>query len=70
MAKIKIPRHQGPDGQGLPRSVFEKLLELVQQPGMTAEDMVQAVEFCFGASTQQEWNETYAPELKRIFENT
>lgn len=66
MVKIKVPSHQGPDGQGLPRPVFEKLLELVKQPDISREDIKQAIEFCFGASTEQEWNETYAPELRKI----
>ena len=69
MAKVKVPQHQGPDGQGLPRPVFEKLLELIKSKDLSEQDLKQAIEFCFGASTEEQWNQVYAPELRNIIES-
>lgn len=66
MAEIKVPRHQGPDGQGLPQAVFDKLLELLSSKEMTQEEIVFAIELCFGASKTQEWNQSYKPQLIKL----
>lgn len=66
MAQIKIPRHCGPDGQGLPRSVFDKLLSLLDSKSLDDTEIKRAIELCFSASTEQEWNTIYAPELIRM----
>lgn len=64
---LKIPKHGGPDGEGLPRNAFDKLLELVQDAGTDDEQKKIAIELCLSASTQAQWNDEYKPELlKRI----
>lgn len=66
MAQIKIPRHCGPDGQGLPRAVFDKLVSLLDSNSLDDTEIKSAIELCFSASTEQEWNAIYAPELIRM----
>jgi hypothetical protein len=66
VAKIKVPGHNGPDGQGLPQPVFDKLIELLSSKEMTQEEIIFAIELCFGASKTQEWNEAYKPELIKL----
>ncbi len=61
--KLKIPKHGGPDGQGLPQEVFEELIKIFIDPLVTDEDARQTMELSFGASKQQEWNEVYRPKL-------
>ncbi len=61
--KLKIPKHGGPDGQGLPQEVFEELMRIFTDPLVTDEDARQTMELSFGASKQQEWNEVYRPKL-------
>lgn len=60
---IKIPKHGGPDGQGLPRNAFEQLLELVVDPNTTDDHKKVAIELCLSASTQSQWNDEYREEL-------
>jgi hypothetical protein len=64
---LKIPKHGGPDGQGLPRNAFNQLLELMDD-SQTADSQVKiAIELCLSASTQVQWNDEYREELiKRI----
>jgi len=58
---MKIPKHAGPDGQGLPIVAFEKLLLTLDS--MTLDDAKAAIELCLTASTQQQWNEEYRSKL-------
>jgi hypothetical protein len=60
---VKIPKHGGPDGQGLPAEVIEELLLLIKNGVLTEEQINQAIELCLSASTQQQWNEVYVPLL-------
>jgi hypothetical protein len=60
---IKIPKHGGPDGVGLPPDVFQSLVKLVSDRTMTDAEATSAIELCLSASTQAEWNETYRPHL-------
>lgn len=67
VSKVKIPRHGGPDGQGLPRESFDQLLEIVSNNQIDNNSKKQAIELCLSASTQNQWNEEYRQELiKRI----
>lgn len=60
---VKIPKHGGPDGQGLPREVIEELVNIIKQGLFTEEQINQAIELCLSASTQEQWNEIYMPLL-------
>jgi hypothetical protein len=60
---VKIPKHGGPDGQGLPAEVIDELLLLIKNGVLTEEQINQAIELCLSASTQQQWNEVYVPLL-------
>lgn len=60
---IKVPKHGGPDGQGLPQVVFEELLVLVEDQSIPDDWVKQAMELCLGASLQQQWNDEFRPEL-------
>lgn len=66
MDSIKVPKHGGPDGQGLPRAAFDALVVFIKTPAITESEIKQAIELCFGASQQHEWNAEYAPELRKI----
>jgi hypothetical protein len=66
MVKIKVPGHQGPDGQGLPQLVFDKLIELLSNKQMTQEEIETAINLCFNASKTQEWNDCYKPQLIKL----
>lgn len=59
---IKIPKHGGPDGLGLPREAFDELLILLDDSGIDDNIAKQAIELCLGASTQVQW-EVYREEL-------
>jgi hypothetical protein len=52
---IKIPKHGGPDGVGLPRPVFDHLLKMMDDATINNEEIKGAIELCLGASTQTEW---------------
>jgi hypothetical protein len=60
---VKIPKHGGPDGQGLAPEVIEELISIVKRGLFTEEQINQAIELCLSASKQQEWNEVYIPML-------
>lgn len=63
---IKIPKHGGPDGQGLPEEVIDELIEIINR-GLFNEDQIrQAVELCMSASRQDQWNNNYRPRLVEI----
>ena len=63
---IKIPKHGGPDGVGLPETAFLSLIELINANGMTDSQITSAMELCLSASTQDEWNNKYRPQLVDI----
>ena len=60
---VKIPKHGGPDGQGLELKVIEELISITKRGLFTEQQINQAIELCLSASTQREWNEVYAPLL-------
>jgi len=60
---VKIPKHGGPDGQGLELKIITELISIIKQGLFTQEQINQAVELCLSASTQQQWNDVYAPLL-------
>jgi hypothetical protein len=60
---VKIPKHGGPDGQGLPLAVVEELISIIKQGLFTEEQINQAIELCLSASTQEQWNNEYMPML-------
>ena len=63
---IKIPKHSGPDGQGLPRNVFDSLITMIQDQTTTASEAKTAIELCLSLSTQAQWNDEYRPELVKL----
>jgi len=60
---VKIPKHGGPDGQGLPQEVIDELITIVKNGLFTEQQINQAIELCLSASTQQQWNDVYVPLL-------
>jgi hypothetical protein len=60
---VKIPKHGGPDGQGLPVEVIDELIMLIKNSVFTEQQINQAIELCLSASTQAQWNEIYVPML-------
>jgi hypothetical protein len=66
LRQFKIPRHGGPDGQGLPRSVFEELLKIFNDSAVSDQDAESAMLLSFSASTTEEWNEEYRPQLQSL----
>ena len=55
----KVPSHSGPDGQGLPWSVFKKLSDQLQSRELTGNDAKQAIELTLSIATQAQWNDWY-----------
>jgi DNA ligase-1 len=55
----QVPTHSGPDGQGLPWTVFEQLLTSLSKRELTGNQARQAIELTMGAATQAEWNDWY-----------
>ena len=64
---IKIPKHGGPDGQGLPEEVIDELIDIINKGLFTEEQQRQAIELCISASTQEQWNTNYRLKLLEIF---
>ena len=60
---LKIPKHGGPDGQGLPRVAFEELFRVIDDLTLTDNEVKIAIELCLSISTQQQWNDEYRAEL-------
>lgn len=63
---IKIPKHSGPDGQGLPQRVFDQLINMFEDVTITDAEIKGAIELCLGASTQVEWTQYREELLKRL----
>lgn len=55
----KVPKHGGPDGQGLPWSAFKELCNLLYTRQLTGHDARDAIELALSASTQSQWNDWY-----------
>jgi DNA ligase 1 len=55
----QVPRHGGPDGQGLPWQSFEFLLQQLSQRQLTGNQARQAIELCLSAATADQWNWWY-----------
>ena len=55
----KVPKHGGPDGQGLPWEAFKELAHLLLTRQLTGHDARDAIELALGASTQSQWNDWY-----------
>ena len=55
----KVPKHGGPDGQGLPWSAFKELCNLLYTRQLTGHDARDAIELSLSASTQNQWNDWY-----------
>lgn len=55
----KVPKHGGPDGQGLPWEAFNELAHLLYTRQLTGHDARDAIELALSASTKQQWNDWY-----------
>lgn len=55
----KVPKHSGPDGQGLPWTAFKKLCDLLSTRQLTGDAARDAIELALTASTQSQWNDWY-----------
>lgn len=55
----KVPRHGGPDGQGLPWSAFRVLADSLAKRELTGDAARQAIELALSCATQAEWNDWY-----------
>lgn len=55
----KVPKHGGPDGQGLPWSAFMELAHNLAERRLTGDAARQAIELCLGSAKKEEWNDWY-----------
>jgi len=55
----KVPKHGGPDGQGLPWVAFKELCHLLYTRQLTGHDARDAIELALSASTELQWNDWY-----------
>jgi DNA ligase-1 len=55
----QVPKHDGPDGEGLPWEAFKELCHLLQTRQLTGDDARNAIELAMNASTQNQWNDWY-----------
>jgi DNA ligase-1 len=55
----KVPKHSGPDGQGLPWVAFIELAHLLSTRQLTGNDAKDAIELALSASTGAQWNDWY-----------
>ena len=55
----KVPKHSGPDGQGLPWVAFLELAHLLSSRQLTGNDAKDAIELALSASTGSQWNDWY-----------
>jgi len=55
----KVPSHSGPDGQGLPWTVFEDLADKLAKRELTGNDAKTAIELCLAIAKKNEWNDWY-----------
>lgn len=61
----KVPKHGGPDGQGLPWAAFLELATMLAKRQLTGHDARDAIELALSASTQEQWNYWYHPILTK-----
>lgn len=55
----KVPKHSGPDGQGLPWVAFKELCNLLSTRQLTGDDARTAIELALMASKEKQWNDWY-----------
>ena len=55
----KVPKHSGPDGQGLPWVAFLELANLLSSRQLTGNEARDAIELALSASTGAQWNDWY-----------
>ena len=55
----KVPKHGGPDGQGLPWAAFRALVDELASRRLTGNDARDAIELCLKTAKQSEWNDWY-----------
>jgi DNA ligase-1 len=55
----KVPKHGGPDGQGLPWEAFLALANSLANRELTGDAAKQAIELCLQSAKQVEWNDWY-----------
>jgi DNA ligase-1 len=55
----KVPTHSGPDGQGLPWTVFEDLADKLAKRELTGHDARDAIESCLTLANKNEWDGWY-----------
>lgn len=61
----KIPKHSGPDGQGLPWAAFRVLADNLAQRKLTGDAARDAIELCLKTAKQSEWNDWYMRILQK-----
>jgi DNA ligase 1 len=55
----KVPKHSGPDGQGLPWPAFLQLADSLYRRQLTGHDARDAIELALTVATEAEWNDWY-----------
>lgn len=55
----KIPKHSGPDGQGLSWTAFRALADNLARRELTGDAAKTAIELCLSVAKQGEWNDWY-----------
>jgi len=55
----RVPKHSGPDGQGLPWEAFARLADDLATRKLTGDAAKKAIELCLSVATQAEWNDWY-----------
>jgi hypothetical protein len=63
---VKIPKHGGPDGTGLPRPVFDHLLVMFEDVTINDIEIKGAIELCLSASTRAQWLDYREELVKRL----
>lgn len=55
----KVPKHGGPDGQGLPWTAFRALADSLAKRQLTGDAARDAIELCLKSAKKNEWNDWY-----------
>lgn len=61
----KIPKHSGPDGQGLSWTAFRALADNLAKRELTGDAAKTAIELCLTCAKQSEWNDWYMRILQK-----
>jgi len=61
----KVPKHGGPDGQGLPWAAFRVLADDLAARRLTGDAARRAIELALSCATQTEWNDWYMRILQK-----